>query len=157
MTAVCYPADVLVAEKAQVAILAAINSESDLQVRTLLKDVMRLLAAHAARTHADAETHLDPRATRDLAAHDIDAARRGIDWCRQSVLDVFSPPRAFVLVIDQHVDQVFAVQFGRSYIDINSFTLSRDQSVHLQFDFAATQHFRKFGFKLDSLDGDNIA
>lgn len=56
-------ADLLVAERAQEPVLAAINTESDLQVRTLLKDVVQLLATHAARTPREAERWIDLLAT----------------------------------------------------------------------------------------------
>jgi hypothetical protein len=59
----CLGADLLVAERAQEPVLAAINTETDLQVRTLLKDVVQLLATHAAHTPREAERWVDLLAT----------------------------------------------------------------------------------------------
>ena len=52
-------ADLLVAEYAQEAVLAAMDAEADLQVSTLLKDVVHLLAAHAVRAPREAERWVD--------------------------------------------------------------------------------------------------
>lgn len=56
-------ADLLAAERAQEPILAAINTETDLQVRTLLKDVIHMLATHAARSPRSAERWIELLAT----------------------------------------------------------------------------------------------